>query len=237
MQTIIALLNNTWIVGIIGGVLSGLIVNYVSRYYLSKKENRESLQKIFSVNREVIYAIRPSISEGVIPKLETIEALIIATSRKYLLNREDVYGPKEIMQELIKEVMDSSFINSHQKKEYCDQLLTILFTKFSAEMIETENNTFFQKQIAPQHQRDRNAKAFSMLLGLYTGSASSMSMIMLKDSSLVPKLSETSERILVFMPVMVAITVVIMFAVILPTVNNWVKFKNIFGINKSRFVK
>ena len=104
MQTIIDWFNNTWVVGILGGIFSGLIVNYVSRLFLSKKENSEYLQKIFSANREVIYSIRPGISEGVIPKPETVEALIIATARKYSVNREDVFGPSEITQELTNEV-------------------------------------------------------------------------------------------------------------------------------------
>ena len=54
MQSLPDWLNNTWVVGILGGVLSGFIVNYLSRIFLSKRENREYLQKVFSANREVI---------------------------------------------------------------------------------------------------------------------------------------------------------------------------------------
>lgn len=57
------ILNNAWVVGIGGGILSGLIVTVITRYLFSKKENSEYMQKVSSVNREIIYALRPGISE------------------------------------------------------------------------------------------------------------------------------------------------------------------------------
>jgi hypothetical protein len=119
------LLNDPWVIGIGGGILSGLIVTAVSRFVLSKRENREYLQKVFSANRELIYSIRPGISEGVIPAPEVIESLIIATARKFGVESRDVYGPPELVQELLKEVMDSSFISAKTKEDYCTKLAAL----------------------------------------------------------------------------------------------------------------
>lgn len=116
------LINNPWIVGIGGGILSGFIVTVVSRALLSRRDRREYLQKISSANREVIYALRASIPEGAIPSKDVVDALINATARKYSVERKDVYDSKEIAEELIKEVMDSSFISAKMKEDYCQRL-------------------------------------------------------------------------------------------------------------------
>jgi hypothetical protein len=114
--------SNPWVVGVISGIPSGLLVNWVSRKLLGKREDREYLQKTLIANREVIYAIRPGISEGHIPTYEVLTALINATARRYGVEPEDLYTPKTISEELVKEVMDSSFLSSSQKTEYCNRL-------------------------------------------------------------------------------------------------------------------
>jgi hypothetical protein len=103
-------------------VLSGLIVTLITRYLFSRRDNREYVQKVEAVNREVVYALRPGISEGHIPTEEVLESLINATARKYRVSRDDTFQPKQIAEELIKQVMDSSFISSETKKNYCETL-------------------------------------------------------------------------------------------------------------------
>ena len=110
------------LIGIGGGILSGLVVTGVSRFVLSRRENREYLQKVFSANQELIYSMRPGISEGVIPEPVVINSLITATARKHRVDAKDIYGPPQIVEELLKEVMDSSFISAKTKQEYCQQL-------------------------------------------------------------------------------------------------------------------
>lgn len=130
--------NNAWVVGIGGGILSGLIVTLITRYIFSKKDNREYAQKISTVNREVIYALRPGISEGHIPDNEVLSSLINATARKYKVERSDAYQAKQIAEELIKEIMDSSFISSETKKNYCETLAHLVSTE-RAEAIPSES--------------------------------------------------------------------------------------------------
>ncbi len=115
-------INNPWVVGIGGGALSGLLVTFASRALLSRRDRREYVQKLLSANREVIYALRPGISEGHIPDRRVIDALINATARKYAVDQGDLYGPTQVGEELTKEIMDSSFISASTKQEYCNQL-------------------------------------------------------------------------------------------------------------------
>ena len=114
--------NNAWVVGIGGGILSGLFVTIITRYLFSKKDNSEYMQKIVTVNREIVYALRPGISEGHIPDESVLSALANSTARKYKVERNEIFQSKQIAEELIKEIMDSSFISSDTKKKYCETL-------------------------------------------------------------------------------------------------------------------
>jgi hypothetical protein len=165
-MTIVDLLNNAWFVGIAGGILSGLVVTIISRYFFSKRDSREYAQKIAAVNREIIYSIRSGISEGNIPSVDILESLITATCRKYGVNKEDVLHSEGIADELIKEVMDSSFITSSSKMEYCKNLL--LLKKRPELVISKSKRKDISKDISYE-SRSRLLTQMSLLLGVTVG--------------------------------------------------------------------
>jgi len=157
------LLNNPWVVGIGGGILSGLFVALVTRYLFSKRDNREYAQKIEAVNREIVYALRPGISEGKIPSEQVLEALLNATARRHKVSREDAYRPTQIAEELIKEIMDSSFISSDTKQKYCETLAHFVTPPPS----QVEMHTLrIELKAAESDYRSRMASRMSAILGM-----------------------------------------------------------------------
>jgi hypothetical protein len=116
------LLNNSWVIGIGAGILSSLFVAIITRRIFSKRDNREYIQKVQGANREVLYAIRPGISEGVIPSREIVTHLVQATARKYSVGIDSMHNLSTLSSELIKEVMDSSFISAQKKQDFCEKL-------------------------------------------------------------------------------------------------------------------
>ncbi|MCY3541989.1 MAG: hypothetical protein OXH31_08825, partial [Gammaproteobacteria bacterium] len=121
-ETSMEWLNDPWVVGIGGGILSGILVSFISRKFFSRRDRREYNQKLQSANREIIYALRPGIAEGHVPGRRTVQSLINSTARKYAIDESDLYDPIQIGEELTKEIMDSSFISANTKQEYCKQL-------------------------------------------------------------------------------------------------------------------
>jgi len=115
-------LNGPWVVGIGGGILSGILVSVIFRLLFSGRDSREYVQKLQSANREIIYALRPGIAEGHVPDRQAVQSLISATARKYAIDKNDLYDPTQIGEELTKEITDSSFISANTKQEYCNQL-------------------------------------------------------------------------------------------------------------------
>lgn len=167
------LFSNPWIVGVGGGVLSGLIVTGISRFVFSRRDDREYAQKVAAVNREVTYALRPGISEGHIPNEDVLSSLINATARKYRVNRADVFRPKKIAEELIKEILDSSFISSSTKHDYCETLAHLVSDRPEANEAQ---ELVTERRIAESEYRARLMSAMSSILGL-TAAMATMAMV------------------------------------------------------------
>jgi Flp pilus assembly protein TadB len=65
-------MGNAWVVGIVTGIVSGLLVTWLLRVLISKRKTREYKQQLSSANREVIYSIRAGIPEGNMPSGESL---------------------------------------------------------------------------------------------------------------------------------------------------------------------
>jgi hypothetical protein len=113
---------NGWFVRIGSSLLAGVVSSLVSWFLLTKRKRHEFLQLVMLAHGEVMYAIRPGIAEGHIPGSNVIQAMANATARKYGLERRDLFTTAELADELVKEVMDSSFLSSAQKADYCSKL-------------------------------------------------------------------------------------------------------------------
>ena len=157
-------LGNPWFVGIVGSIPSGFLVNWLTGLVLGKRENREYLQKVNGANRDIVYALRPGISEGTIPTAGVLSSLISATARRYGVETSDIYNPVQIGEELVKEVMDSSFISSAQKAEYCERLATLGGSSRNA--INEPEKTIEPRSVAEYSQR--SISLVSTMVGVMT---------------------------------------------------------------------
>lgn len=116
------ILNNPWVTGIGGGIISSLIVFFVTKYFFSKRENREYLQKIETANNEILYSIRPLIIEKKLPSIDILLSIRISIAKKYGIKQEDLYNNFSLSNDLITEIMGNSFLSSEQKIEFCNLL-------------------------------------------------------------------------------------------------------------------
>ena len=116
---------NPWITGIGGGIISSLIVFFVTRYFFEKREKREYLQKIETANNEILYSVRPLIIEKKIPSKEILSAIRISTAKKHGIKQEDLYNEFSLSNDLINEIMANSFLSSEQKIELSNLLQTL----------------------------------------------------------------------------------------------------------------
>ena len=163
-------INNTWATGIGTGILSGLLVAWITRKVFSRKDEREIARSIESANREVLLAVRSEVSEEQVPSIDVVEALINASARKYKVETRYLLKPRQIAEELIKEVMDSSFISSRTKRLFCDNLKSLIPSAETAldKQVQKEAQVF----VARVEYRERMVMLFSMILGMITAMGS-----------------------------------------------------------------
>lgn len=115
-------LSNPWATGVGGGVITGLLVMLIVRRLFSAREQREYYQNVAIANNEILYAIRPAITEKIIPSSTMLDALLSATARKYGIDSRDLLSKPGLANELIKEIIDDTFLSSQQKVEFCELL-------------------------------------------------------------------------------------------------------------------
>lgn len=157
-------LSNAWIVGTGTGILSGILVTLIAQLILSRKEKRDYRKNVAEANREIVLTIRSGIPEEQIPTTEVILALSHSTARRYGVVANDLYTPLEISEELIKEVMDSSFLPSAKKSEYSKLILPI-----GAELVRPEVINQPVEERALIERRRALVSTLSLMLGLLAG--------------------------------------------------------------------
>lgn len=193
------ILSNAWVVGIVGGVLSSLIVAVITRKIFSKRDDKEYFQKVQSADREVLYAIRPGISEGLIPNKEIIDHLIEATARKYSVEVSAMLNLAAISSELIKEVMDSSFISAQIKQDFCERLSTL-----KPEVSENK----ITESVKETHSRDRYRGQMVAMMATMAGLTTAIAAFYTSTNS---ETIESPERLTILLvPAAAAIAVAIL---------------------------
>ena len=153
------LIANPWFVGIGGGVISSLIVFFITKFILSKKENKEYEQKVRLATNEVVYAVRPLVIDKAILANDILAAMRSAIAVKYGVKVSDVIGIKQLVCILVLEILSNSFLNSSQKNEYCNLLMTM-----KDEPKQTPSNDVHKRK------SERNLY-ISMMLSLFSFSA------------------------------------------------------------------
>ena len=201
-------LDNPWVVGIGGGILSGLAVTLSSRIILSRKDRGEYVQKLQSANREIVYALRPGISEGLVPERRVVVALINATARKFAIHRGDLHGPDEIREELTKEIMDSSFISAKTKQEYYNQLIALAESPIDREVASIiHKETILESKSLLAEYRSKMTSMMSIILGTMTAF---MTMALVLSQGLISGDYEVITSL--FLPTIVALSTILLMA-------------------------
>lgn len=189
---------NPWFVGIVGGILSGIIVTSITNFLYSKKERRNYFQKVAIANNEIIYAIRPVLAEKTIPEMTVFDALISATAVKYSIDKKDLFDLDVFIDILIKEVMDNAFLSSTQKAEFC-KLLSELKNKLENHVVEGSSP-----------KRPTRSENVSVLLGVVTGATTLMAALLgSRFNEMVTYQSERFDKFfVVFVILMILVPVV-----------------------------
>ncbi|MGF9906947.1 hypothetical protein [Brevibacillus porteri] len=121
MEWFLNFVNNGWVTSII----TGFLVFYVTDLYKRIKGKKSYFQQVSIANKEIFNSIKYSIPEDNLPSVQILKAIHIATAKRYNVKFEDVDSLHAIINDLIKEIMDSNFLSHENKLVYCQRLLDI----------------------------------------------------------------------------------------------------------------
>lgn len=165
MDIVFSFFSNPWVIGIAGGIISSLLVYGITNFILSKRENREYLQKVNAANNEILYTIRPLIVDKTIPDYNVVSSLIISTAQKFQVNQNDIYTRETLVNDIIKEVLENPFLSTSAKMEYCNSVQQLICHK-NEEIIEKNSEDFQYTE-----QKSSYVNIISILMSIMAGLA------------------------------------------------------------------
>ena len=173
MIVLASVFTNPWFIGIGGGTGSGLIVFLITRVIFGRRENKEYHQKVLAANRELLHGIRPTVAENQIPERNVIEAMHSSTARRFGIMCKDMASIDEAVEDLTMEVMESSFISSQVKAEFCQKLASLVKRPEESEedTIPRESQPSLSLRI---DQRSRLVTMASVMMALMAGMTTAM---------------------------------------------------------------
>lgn len=121
-MTIEDIFNNDWFIGIIGGIISGIIVFYITKYLLERKNKKDYIKRIAQANKAIGNYIRGYVVEIDFPSNSVIESVKNATAREYDVKVEELNSLKIICEDLIQEIIGNVYVSNENKKLYIEKL-------------------------------------------------------------------------------------------------------------------
>ncbi|MGJ4748139.1 hypothetical protein ACQV5M_17400 [Leptospira sp. SA-E8] len=162
----IELLLNQWVIGIGGGVISGIIVYIVTYYISSRKEDKLRLQKAEVANNELLHIMRPIIIDKSRFNPDLFDSIISSLANKHGIEDDDLLDLIDLGNEIIRDIMQSPFLASEIKDKYCSNILE------EVKKEETAREEAFNKYVAGkrtvQSKAGESSRFISLLLGITT---------------------------------------------------------------------
>ncbi len=126
METIKNFFSNQWVINIGTGLIVYIVTTIISRIILNKATNKEKQKQIENANNEIIRILKPYIVEKNILNKMIISSIIESVTRKYKLSVNEVFNVKAICEELTREILESSYVDNENKREYVLYLKDII---------------------------------------------------------------------------------------------------------------
>jgi len=113
---------NAWFVGISTGIISGVLVFFLTKWIMDKRGKVEYFKQVNNANQNVINALKPYIADNGLPEIEIFEALIASIARSFCIDKSDMFSISTYCEELIREIISDVYVSNNKKQEYTNSL-------------------------------------------------------------------------------------------------------------------
>lgn len=113
---------NAWFVGISTGIISGILVFFLTKWIMDKRGKVEYYKQVNIANNNVINALKPYIADKGLPSIDIFEALVSSTARTFGIDEKDMFSVSVYCEELIREIISDVYVSNEKKQEYTRML-------------------------------------------------------------------------------------------------------------------
>lgn len=153
-------LSNSWVISII----SGILVFFVTNFFVILKSKRESRKQIYDANTMVLNHIRGYAVDNGLPSQIIIESVKKSIAREYNIKYNDLLSTKELCEELVKDIIGNIYISNDNRKIYINMLEEYLEQN---DNIEHSQDEYENKEFVPKSY-EYISKVISIIAGLFT---------------------------------------------------------------------
>ncbi|HDV8364270.1 TPA: hypothetical protein RKT18_005433 [Bacillus cereus] len=116
-------ISNPWFVGIAGGIVSGVIVFFITTAISNKISKKDYYNSVKEVNFKVSKMLIMSISEGKIPNPQVVSALLSSLAKRNNILLKDINTVEETYNDLVTELFETNFIPVEKKQTLANELI------------------------------------------------------------------------------------------------------------------
>ncbi|MGG4237945.1 hypothetical protein ABEW02_13855 [Bacillus safensis] len=188
----------TFILGLIYTVINSFIMRFLDR--------KEYKNRVEIANSELNKTLKNYISEGEIPSVFLIKTLCMAYSKSYKIKIKDINNIENVINRLIREIFETSFLPSSQKTKISEDLLKLKESSLNSNLNNSNNEA-----------SDDNEKSIHPLFSFVIGSAVAFLLTMIVLDIINQKLNfikdDTPNNLLIFLTTSAVISLMIMIVI------------------------
>jgi hypothetical protein len=117
--------NNSWVVGIVTGVVSGALLALVTPIFLRRRRARDLAIRRDRAAEDALSALRPSVATGNLPSTSVVQAIVRACAFRRGLDPKQATPASNLLDTLVSEVMVSAFLAPDVRLSLSDKLVTL----------------------------------------------------------------------------------------------------------------
>lgn len=126
--------NNAWVINIGTGLITSAVWALVNKIVLNIVFNKEEDENINRANKEIIRILKPYVVESDMLNREIIIAVTNSVARKYKCSSSKLDNVIDVCETLITEVLEASYVNNENKRNYIDTLTKIINSTLTIEL-------------------------------------------------------------------------------------------------------
>lgn len=195
---------NSWVVGIATGIISGILVFFITKFFINRKDKTEYYRKVKSANDEVIAALKPYIADKGLPEPEVFDSLIISTARAHQVQQKDMFSIENYCEELIREIISDVYVSNDKKQQYTNSL-----ADYKRDSVQTKMDIELRKAISDIELSEMKSKynnRLSLYLAMFVALFGSLATSMTLMSDIFVEFDSTSSY-LILIPILILILV------------------------------